>query len=560
MPSLYPWHRTPVRGRRRLRDWLRRHLALLLQLLTLFLLALALANPSIRLPVGGGGMVVTVAQPGLNPAPLKAALDGLARQRHALVVAQPHPTLAVEGGDPEAVLAALAEVPASHGGGDLSAALDLAAGLMTGPDARGLILADGAESLPADPRWGVLSPALPDRFRIGPLLAERGADGDSVLYHLAGPPGAEFELLLESGPAGPAAGPGPDARIVRSGRLPESGRLDGVLSGLAGGSRLTLWLSGPDGAGLVSAVIGPPDPARGRVLVEAPDPGPYERAARAAGHPVVGGPDEEFDIAVYVGRLPERLPAAGILLIDPPEEPGFLRRAAASFDLAVADPASRLLAGVPATALAPGAVRALIPPPGAHSHADSSSGSWLWRGRLANRELAVLALDPAPGLSGQAAFPLLLRDLLAEIDPLRPLGESEVVRAGVATAVRPHPRAEALSITDPRGQVVLSPDADPARPIGPDEVGQQITELGVAWRPQSTGLHWIRQTIAGGTVLRSPVWVQAVEPAFAPSGLPAPLDGGATRRVLDLWPILAGLAVAVLLAEWAWFNRRRGAV
>ncbi|MXY12485.1 MAG: hypothetical protein F4Y46_00350 [Chloroflexi bacterium] len=54
VPSLHPWRRPPRQGRRRLRDWLRRHLALLLQLLALALLALALAHPS-EAPPGGGG-------------------------------------------------------------------------------------------------------------------------------------------------------------------------------------------------------------------------------------------------------------------------------------------------------------------------------------------------------------------------------------------------------------------------------------------------------------------------------------------------------------------------
>lgn len=503
---------------------------------------------------------MTVAQPGLDQAPLAAALADLEHRRHALVLAQPHPRLVLDDGDPAQVLAALSEVPGSHGGGDLGAALDLAAGLMAGQaDARGLLLATDTAELAADPRWNVLAPAVPDGFRVGPLLSITGRSGDSVLYHLQGRPGSEFELLAEIGPGPSADAPGREARVVRSGRLPESGRLDGLLEGLPANSQVRLWLGGPDREGHVSAVTGPPDPARGRVLVAAPDPGSYERAARAAGHPVVSDPEEEFDIAIYVGELPERLPAAGIVLVDPPEGPGILERAEATFDLALPDPTGSLLAGVPATALAPGAVRALIAPATARSHAASGSGSWLWQGRFADREVAVLALDPAAGLSGQAAFPLLVRDLLAQVDPLRPLSGSDPARAGMATLLRPHPRADALSILGPGGQVVLATDLTRAEPLAPDAVGPEDAGQGVAWRPQLTGLHWVRQEADGELLLQSPVWVQAIGPAVAPSTMPEPLGGGAGSRVLELWPTLAALAVLALLGEWAWFSRRRGA-
>ena len=560
MPSLHPWRSPPRPGRRRLRDWLRRHLALLLQLLALTLLALGLASPSASLPGGGGGIVVTVAQPGLDPAPLAAALEGLEHRPHALVLAQPHPRLVLKEGDPEAVLDALARVPGSHGGGDLSAALDLAAGMMAGQaNARGLLLATGAEYLAANPRWSVLAPAVPDGFRVGPLLSVGGRSGGSLLYHLQGRPGSEFELLAEIGSVGSADGPGDEASLVRSGRLPESGRLDGLLDGLPADAQIRLWLGGPELDGHVSAVIGPADQARGRVLVTAPDPGAYERAARAAGHPVVSGPEAEFDIAVYVGELPEQLPAAGIVLVDPPEGQGILERTGATFDLALPDPTGSLLAGVPATALAPGAVSALVAPPAARSHAASGSGSWLWQARVADREVAVLALDPARGLSGQAEFPLLVRDVLAQVDPLRPLQGSSSARAGVATLLRPHPRADSLSILDPAGRVVLATDLSRAESLAPDAVDPQAVGQRIAWRPQQAGPHWIRQTADGGTILQTPVWVQAVGPAVAPSSIPEPLGGGSASRVVELWPLLAALAVLALVCEWAWFSRRRGA-
>ncbi len=552
----------PVRGRARFRDWLRRHLALLLQLLSLGLLALALAAPSIRLPAGGSGLVVTVAQPGLDPAPLAMALAELGDRPHSLVLAQPQPRLAVSDSDPDAVLAALAEVPDSHGGGDLTAALNLAAGLMTGqPGARGLVLAMSANGLPPDPRWTVLA-AEPARFRLGPLVMAPAADGSSLLYHLQGPPESDFELLLEAADwavAALATAPSPQARLVRSGRLPPSGKLSGLLAGLPADVGVRIWVGQPGSGQYVTEAAGPASPARGRVYVAAANPDPYQRAARAAGHQVSLSPDEGFDIVVYVNQLPEQLPAAGIVLVNPPDGPGLLARAEPSFDLALADSTGSLLTDIAAAGLAPGAVRALRAPVVARSHADSGSGSWLWQARLAGRELVALAIDPALGLSGQAAFPLLVRDLLAQVDPLRPLNDPAAVRAGVATALRPHPRAQALAVTDPAGEIELAADTVPAQAVRPDTIDQQSRRDGIYWRPRQTGLYWIEQEADGATILRTPVWVQAVGPAMTPNAWTVPINDTATARLLQLWPLLAGLAAIALLSEWVWFNRRRGA-
>ena len=563
MASLHPWRATAPQGRQRFRDWLRRHAALLLQLLALALLALALAAPSIRLPAGGGELVVTVAQPGLDPAPLAAALAGMGDRPHSLVLAQPQPRLEVNGQDSDAVLAALAAVPDSHGGGDLAAALNLAAGLMAGqPRATGLILASGAAALPDDRRWTVL-PAAPDRFRLGPLVPAAGVDSTRLLYHLQGPPDSEFELLLETSdwataPA-PAGSPGADARLVRAGRLPADGQLRGHLAGLPANAQLRLWLGRAGGDEYATAAVGPPNPARGRVYVAANDPGPYRQAALAAGHAVADGPDEDFDIAIYVGQLPEELPAAAVILIDPPHGPGLLQRDEPSFDLALADRGDSLLADIPTAALASGEVRALQAPPTARSHANSGSGSWLWQDRLGGREIAVLAFDPASGLSGQAAFPLLVRDLLALVDPQRPLPGENNPSAGAAVALRPHPRARSLTITDPTGAIVLESAIGPVESVRPDAPDPPQSGEGIYWRPRQVGLHWIEQQIDTTTLFRTPVWVQAAGPGEAPGAWAIPLGDDAVTRMLRLWPLLAGLGVVALLAEWTWFSRRRGA-
>ncbi len=572
VPALLPWQWSVPSPRRRLARWLLRHLPLILQLLAMALLATALAAPIVSRFISLAPVTVTIAQPGLDPTPLRDALSELTGQEHVLLLTSQQPKIAYRGPDPEALLATLARADVTAAGGDLTAVLGAAGGLIAGRQpASVVILADGAGAIEfgADERWRALAPTLPNTLTITTLTARPASDGSlAVLYRLSGPPGTNYDLRLEPRPApspeaaaaGAATLPGPAARPGGRGQIPPSGKLTGTERIASAGDEIWLWALGSDGEVIASAVVaGRPTTPNSSVLVDAEFGEPWRRAAQAAGFAVTESPAEEFDIAVYLGRVPDRLPAAGIVLVDPPPVAGLTDRAESAFSIPIADPAARLLGDLPLGALAPQAVDALLVPAGAAAEAHGLGGAILWRGRLAGRQVVALAVDPALHLAGQAEFPLLAARLLAEVDPNSPLAPGTILRPGQATFLRTSPSADSLVVYGDSGQQLLATAVSIARVAAPSALASGDTTPAVAWIPPSAGRFLIIQSSGGEVVDATYVYADPIGPAPPPTWSTEQLQLAAGPTILALWPHLAVLALALLLFEWFWFHRRRGA-
>ncbi len=566
VPSLRPYLMPDPGGRRGFWEWLRRHLSLILQLICLTALALALARPQLLIGPDMRQLVVSVVQPGLDPTPLADALAAWPNARHALVLAQPHPRIQLGDASPGQILDTLAEIPPANGGGDLAAALTAAAGLMSAhQNTHGLVLARAADQLvqTSDQHWQVLSPAVPLRPQIDRLNSRLAGDGRAfVFYEVAGPPGAGYEILLEAQPwptVPPPARVGATVSSIASGQFPESMVVRGIVAAGSPADQQRLWLRSPLLSEPAQAVIGPlTELPHGRVYIDAATPEPWQRAAEAAGHTLADGPDDDFEIALYVGRLPERLPAAGIVLIDPPEDANLLERGELANDLALANPANRLLSDLPLAAMG-GPFRPLQAPPGTDSAALASTGSLLWQGRLADREVVAMAIDPATALAGQSAFPTLVQRLLAQVDPLDPLQPGVIARVVAPGTLRPHPEADLLVVVDPGGAITQTHRLNPAHSLTPDAIELRSAGQRLTWTPQRIGLHWMIQSSDGQQISRTPIWVQNGSPGYlsgSGGGALALAGGGQTAAA---WPWLAFLALAGLIAEWTWFHRRRAA-
>ncbi len=572
VPSLRPYLMPDPGGQRGFWEWLRRHLSLILQLICLAALALALARPHLIVGPDTRQLVVSVVQPGLDPTPLADALAAWPNARHALVLAQPQPRIQLDDASPAKVLETLAEIPPATGGGDLAAALTAAAGLMSAhQNSHGLVLARAGDQLVQTPEqhWQVLSPAVLLLPQIDQLNSRLAGDGRAyVFYEVAGPPGADYEILLESQPwptvpypigQPPPARTGATVNSIAAGQFPESVVVRGIVAAGSPADQQRLWLHSPLLSEPAQAVIGPlAELSRGRVYIDAATPEPWRRAARAAGHTLADGPEDDFEIALYVGRLPERLPAASVVLIDPPEVANLLERGELANDLALANPANRLLSDLPLAAMgAP--FRPLRAPPGTQSAAQISTGSLLWQGRLADREIVAMAIDPATALAGQSAFPTLVQRLLAQVDPLVLLQPGVIARVAAPGTLRPDPEADRLVVVDPNGTITLTHQLDPARSLAPDAIELRSAGQRLSWAPQRIGLHWLIQSSDGQQISRTPIWVQNGGPGYLSGSGGGTLALASQGQAAAAWPWLAFLALAGLVAEWTWFHRRRAA-
>jgi hypothetical protein len=558
---------------------------LLTQLLTLVALSLALARPTLARQQLQTDHAVLL----LDASASMRAVDGSAgaasrfalAQTAALTLLDSMPTgarvtLIQVGRAPRVVAASTPDRAAAAdrlrglepewGRADWPAALALAAGALTDPDAAAFILSDGglpADGLPAlagDVRY-VLVGAPAANLSVAAFSATGAAAGPPQVFVRIDNTGAAAEVLLSLYADGdlfearrltvPAAGSlplvvaAPDARRFEARLLPADGsaaRLDA--------------LAADDRAFAVRAAGG----ARSVLLT------PYQITPtvrhnlflRQALTALVGpenltllqpGPDGAL-------ALPTDLPALLVLdgdLLAPPPGPNLLL---------VNPPTSELLAvGAPFTNTAPViladspltrdlrwetvhllAARTVTPPPWAQPLIVAPGGPLLLAGETGGRRVAALLFDlHASDLPLQLDFPILLANLTAWL-----LGEGDPLGGGAWTVgdlVTPPLTASGgqLEVTPPEGRAVRR-DAGTAfavtRPgwwlVRDPAAPESETALAVnLFAPEESALPRLTELRVGGTA----------QPAAPPT--PA-------RR--ELWPLAALLALLGLAVEW-WLYR-----
>lgn len=240
--------------------------------------------------------------------------------------------------------------------------------------------------------------------------------------------------------------------------------------------------------------------------------------------------DGSVPVTVFVRHVPERLPPGGVVLVDPPPGRVFTARATNAegrVDAAGDHPlvAGLDLAGVVLTGLSDPEV-----PSWAEPVIRAGDATAAFAGVFGASRLVVLAFDPDAGaLAERLAFPIFVARAVAWAAPDLP---PPVVSAGAAVQLAAAP------------MVVGLPD------------GATVHARGWFDTTRRPGLYTVSPAGAGsGATTRFAV--QAGDPAE--SDLRQPLPEGAAPPAASsgplgraLWPWLAGLALAVLLAEGAW--------
>jgi Ca-activated chloride channel homolog len=171
------------------------------------------------------------------------------------------------------------------------------------------------------------------------------------------------------------------------------------------------------------------------------------------------------------------------------------------------------------------------------------------RGRVERSEVAVWAFALRDGnLPARLAFPLLVARTVRDLTPA-PLPTG--VAAGAPLNVETSPRADALQLVAPDGNITT-------RPAAPLVALNPLTEAGVyTLREQAAGTTLYEGYIAvnAGSAIESDLRADA-PPQLQEQPTQA-ASGGTTAEGRELWPYLAGLALVVLLAEWVYSQRPR---
>jgi Ca-activated chloride channel homolog len=448
---------------------------------------------------------------------------------------------------------------------DWEAAAALAAGSVRAGEAEDsiiVIVSDGG--LPAN------LPPMPTEVRYVPM----GASGDNLAIEA---------LALRPAKSGPelfasVANYGPAARAVivsfyAGGQLfsaeertvPAGGRADVVLDGLPAQpavyeARLSLPAGSPDAAldalpldDRAYAVYRPP--SAGRVLLISDGNVFLEQVFTAlsgslglspfrlkAGQPL---PAEPFDLYVFDGVISGTLPTgADLLLVNPPDNELFEVGGTYTNTTparVLPDPLTQFVDWSGVHLLQ---ARDIGLPPWARPLVQTDVGPLVFAGEQGGRRVAVLAFDLHDSdLPLQVTFPVLMSNLLGYLAPAQAFS-ADGLKPGEALVIKPG-GGEALVVVDPAGQEYAAPP----------------TEAGVIFaHTNRLGLYTVRsnQAVLGQFA------VNLFDPAESNITPAATIRIGRTdvaaapreaQGEYELWPWLAVLALALLLAEWWVYHR-----
>ncbi|MGE5560156.1 MAG: vWA domain-containing protein [Chloroflexota bacterium] len=550
---------------------LRRNLLLLLQLLVALALVLAIMRPFVSGATAGGDLFLIVdtsaSMQAVDVAPSRMAA---AIERAQAIVAGLGPrdavTLIELGQRPRVILAAsrnrgqikaaLQGLRATNGPAALEPALNLAVSLAAGKQAPALVvISDG----------GVIAPTAgftvpyPVRFeRVGgpatnlavAAVSSRVIGGRTVglarvvNYSLADADYA-LELAVDGRPFD-----------VRRGSL-KPGESRELLWELPQGTRtISASLTGADALAADNAAFAVTgERGEAKVLLVSSGNVFLERAlALSPGITVTNlQPDAAdlvppgYDLYVYDGALPDALPNAPLLVLNPPS--GSLGAGAelAPGELTPPRRGEPLLEFVGTTDVAIAKTRSLTVPTWGRTVLESSATTLIYAGERSGQRAVVIGFDlHQTNLPLRPAFPILVQNIAGWLLPGRETGLSAAA-PGEPVAVRPSPQAESVTVVSPSGASTRIAPPFPAEPY---------TATG------EIGLYTVRERVPGGD-RTSYFAVNPVELESAITGadsLPLAVAGTGAADVQttgnrELWPLLAWLALFILAAEWWVYNR-----
>lgn len=269
---------------------------------------------------------------------------------------------------------------------------------------------------------------------------------------------------------------------------------------------------------------------------------------------------DRYDLTVFDGFVPERLPPGGVLLVNPPVDNGLIPRGtgAPSRDssgpprITRYDRESPLLAGVDlsGTTFTPQASFAL--PSWASEVVGSNGGPLILAGRYEGREVVAFTFDlHRSNLPRKLAFPLLISNTVERLQTHR---VPVTAALGAGTTLEPVAGTASALLRDPSGR---TRDLELRQSAG--------GALSAYVVPDQPGLYaFIQRDGFGNTLLQESFAVNAGDavasnlrgvPVSLPAGAgAAPTIGAASspepRRLGELWPILLAVALILLVVEW----------
>jgi len=564
---------------------LRRNLLLLVQLLVLLALVLALARPFFRVPTIATGTLVVLldgsasmqATDGGGPATrfeqaraaVRRLIDELSSDGDlALILVGHQPqVLAAATNNKDVLRAALAQAQPSEIPADWDAALALAAGTVRAgqvSDSVVVIISDGGlppnlPPLPAEVRYLPIGSSA-DNLAIQALALRATSSGPQLFANVVNYGDADRSVILSISI---------DGRLTTAEALqvPAGGQQELVLKDLPPNpavyeARLSLPASAAAGAVLDQlplddtawAVYQPP--AAGRVLLISPGNIFLEQVFAALSgslglqafklkqdQPL---PPEPFDLYVFDSILTDTLPTADLLLVNPASsqlfEVGGVFTNTALVRVADNDPLTRFVDWSGVNLLQ---ARRVEVPDWARVLVQAEGGPLVFAGEVGGRRVAVFTFDLHDSdLPLKITYPVLMANLINYLSPAQAFSAPDGLRPGQALTIKPGSGDTAIVIQDPHGLRYAA-----------------ATEAGVIFADTyALGVYQVlsdQRTLGRFTVNLFEPLESRIRPApsITVGRVEVPAAAPQAEGQLEIWPGLAGLALALLLLEWWLYHR-----
>ena len=565
---------------------LRRNLLLLLQLLILVALILALARPALSVPTiaRGSSVIILDASASMNAtdvAPTRFAEAQRAAQSmvDALPAAAPV-TVIVAGQQPQviasaetdraAIQRALAQARPTNGAANWPAAFALAAGALSrqSDQPTTIIISDGG--LPSD------LPPLPGETRFVPIGQSSDNLGLSALSLRATKNGAElFAAVTNYGDGDRSV----ILSVYRDDALLQSQLLDlqagatqpVVLNNLPRDPAIyQAKLSRPDGSDrpldalpLDDSAFAVNNPAgsrrvlvvsRGNVFLEQllaamPDLQAFRIVPQKNG--ALQMPQDEFDLYIFDGVLPDNFPFKPALLINPPENPVLHVNGTFSNTIPARVVDSPLTRDVDWNNVHVLQAKHLDAPQWVQTLVDSAGGPLVIAGDTGVRRVGAIAFDLHDSdLPLQVTFPILLTNLINYLAPARSFNAPDGLHPGDSLVIRPDAAVSTVMIASPSDQV-YSVRADAGQVVFKD-----TQELGVYGVTLIGGANQTEDYFAVNLFDPAESNIRPVESIRIGQSQLAAAQAD-EQGWQEWWPWLAALALLILLLEWWVYHGRQ---
>lgn len=311
-------------------------------------------------------------------------------------------------------------------------------------------------------------------------------------------------------------------------------------------------------------------------LLVSEEPGALERALRAVpGTNLVvvapgnyapdQSPARDADLTVFDRMLPERWPAGGVLVINPPSGTSALLNVGTPVDLdadglapvlqmpaRTAGQTNRLLEGLNLDSVQFGIVTEVAQPDWATVELAANGFPLILQGSVEQSEVAIWTFDLAgSNLTERLAFPLLVARTVRD---LTPLSLPSALLAGEILPLHPSPRTTSIAVEPPDGE---TRQVDALSTMQVDG----LTQPGVYTIVEQAGdttLYRGRTAVNAGSPLESDLRPRALPSDLGViAGITIPgMEGESARREQQpIWSWIAIAALVVMVIEWVYVHR-----